>query len=92
MGILDCFSCMLSGHILYGYFVLLMVNWKRKFSGKEYFLCSQSFNSKLMFSKSVSVCVFKWSVSVSLNALEVRMSISLFNLYPPTAHECGLVW
>lgn len=36
MGILDCFSCMLSGHILYGYFVLLMVKWKRKFSGKKW--------------------------------------------------------
>lgn len=25
----ECFRCMLSGHILYGYFVLLMVKWKR---------------------------------------------------------------
>lgn len=38
MGDTECFRCMLGGHILYGYFVLLMVKWKRKYkSGKEYF-------------------------------------------------------
>lgn len=51
MGILDCFSCMLSGHILYGYFVLLMVNWKWKLHGKKkwktvFLCCSQSFDFK----------------------------------------------
>ncbi len=63
MGILDCFSCMLSGHILYGYFVLLMVNWKENFVEKKWrrVLCfSQSIfflnKSRYVLLNGVSVC------------------------------------
>lgn len=61
MGILDCFSCMLSGHILYGYFVLLMVNWKRKFSRKKkrkiifYVVLKISISSKCFLNQSLYV-------------------------------------
>lgn len=73
MGILDCFSCMLSGHILYGYFVLLMVNWKRKFCGKKwkiiFLCCSQSFDS--------SKCFLNQSRYVFLNGVSVCHSMLL---------------